>query len=297
MELFRALGCLLEPPCREARRVAGALDLGSVPEEPVHSDLFLFQLYPYASVFLGPEGGLGGEARDRVAGFWRALDREPPPEPDHLATLLAAYAGLVEAEDDASETEAATGWRRARHAFLWEHLLSWTLVFLLKLREIAPPFYQDWVELAEAALAQESATLGPPARMPLALRESRPLPDPRVEGGEGFVEALLSPVRSGLVLTRADLARAGRDLGLGLRIGERAYILKAMLAQGAPDTLGWLAEEARGWEARHDRSGSIAPEVADFWIERARGTAALMRELAGDPDELRSGTPAEGALA
>ena len=297
MELFRALGCLLEPPCREVRRVAGALDLGSVPDEPVHSDLFLFQLYPYASVFLGAEGGLGGEARDRVAGFWRALDREPPPEPDHLATLLAAYAGLVEAEAGAGETEAATGWRRARHAFLWEHLLSWMLAFLIKLREIAPPFYQEWVELAEAALAQESATLGPPARMPLALRDSSPLPDPRVEGGEGFVEALLSPVRSGLVLTRADLARAGRDLGLGLRIGERAYILKSMLAQGAPDTLVWLADEACGWEARHDRSGSIAPEVADFWMERARGTAALMRELARDPDGLEAGAPAAGALA
>lgn len=297
MELFRALGCLLEPPCGEARRIADALELGAVPEEPVYSDLFLFQLYPYASVFLGTEGGLGGEARDRVAGFWRALDHEPPPEPDHLATLLAAYAGLIEAEAAAGETEAATGWRRARHAFFWEHVLSWTLAFLIKLREIAPPFYEGWVDLVEAALAQESATLGPPARTPLALRESEPLPDPRIAGGEGFVEALLSPVRSGLVLTRGDLARAGRDLGLGLRIGERAYILKAMLAQGAPDTLAWLAEEADDWGARHDRSGSIAPEVADFWMERARGTAALLRDLAGDPDGLEAGAPAAGALA
>ena len=54
-----------------------------------HTDLFVFQLQPYASVYLGAEGMLGGEARDRIAGFWRALGASPPSEPDHLATMLA----------------------------------------------------------------------------------------------------------------------------------------------------------------------------------------------------------------
>lgn len=284
MELFRALGALLEPPCAESRLIARVLDLGPPPDEAAHSELFLFQIYPYASVFLGDEGGLGGEARDRVAGFWRALDQAPPSEPDHLATLLGAYARLVDLEEEEGKGPGAARWRQARHACLWEHILSWALPFLIKLRDMAPPFYQAWADLLEAALAQESATLGPPTRTPLALRASSPLPDPREEGGGGFVGALLSPVRSGVVLTRSDLARAGRDLGLGLRVGERAYILEAMFGQGAGETLAWLADEARAWAAWHDRTGSIAPEVADFWMERARRTAGLLDELAGDPD-------------
>lgn len=296
MELFRALGSLLEPPCGETRLIACVLELGTPPDETAHSDLFLFQLYPYASVFLGEAGGIGGEARDRVAGFWRALGQDPPSEPDHLATLLAAYARLIEAEDE-SEGDEAAGWRRARHTLLWEHILSWTLPFLLKLREIAPPFYQGWVDMLEAALAQESAALGPPSRMPLALRASAPLDDPRETGGSDFVHALLSPVRSGVVLTRGDLARAGRDLGLGLRIGERAYILESMLAQGAPDTLRWLSNEAREWEVRHDRSGSIAPEIADVWMGRARSTADLLAELATDPDVVRAPEAVAGSPA
>ena len=283
MELFRALGSLLEPPGPETRLIARVLDLGPSPDEGEYSDLFLFQLYPYASVFLGDAGGLGGEARDRVAGFWRALGRTPPPEPDHLATLLAVYARLVEAEEEAGDHEVAARWRQARHACLWEHILSWTLPFLLKLREIAPPFYQGWVEMLESALAQESAALGPPVRTPLALRESTPLADPRHDSATEFVTGILSPVRSGVVLTRGDLARAGRDLGLGLRIGERGYILRAMLGQGPSETLAWLAREARDWERRHDEGGSIAPEVADFWVQRARGTADLLEELASDP--------------
>jgi len=283
VELFRALGCLLEPPSAETRLIAHLLDLGSAPDETVYSDIFLFQLYPYASVFLGEGGAIGGEARDRVAGFWRAMGLSPPGEPDHLATLLSAYAGLIEAEEEATDDGSAARWRQARHALFWEHILSWTLPFSQKLREIAPPFYQGWVETLESVLAQESAALGPPARTPLALRVSAPLADPRLEGAQEFISALLSPVQSGLVLTRGDLARAARDLGLGLRIGERAYILRAMLGQGAPDTLAWLADEARAWEQRHDETGSIAPEVADFWAERARLSAELLDELATDP--------------
>ena len=88
MELFRALGSLVETPTPETASVAALLDLGPVPDPAEHSDLFLFQLYPFASVYLGVEGQLGGEARDRVAGFWRSLDEVPPAEPDHLAAMI-----------------------------------------------------------------------------------------------------------------------------------------------------------------------------------------------------------------
>ena len=232
MELFRALGALLDAPCSENRLLGHLLELGPVPDEPTHNDLFLFQLYPYASAFLGEDGRLGGEAQDRVAGFWRALGADPPAEPDHLRALLGGYARLVEAQLGANG-KAAAALRDARHAFLWEHLLSWVLPFLLKLRQIAPPFYRSWADTLETVLSRESALLGPPTRRPLALREASPVPDPRRTEGDRFLLALLSPARSGLVLTRADLARAARDLGLGLRVGERAYILRSMLAAGA----------------------------------------------------------------
>jgi TorA maturation chaperone TorD len=58
------------------------------PQAHEHTEVFGLQLYPYASVYVGPEGMLGGEARDRIAGFWRVLRLTPATEPDHLATLL-----------------------------------------------------------------------------------------------------------------------------------------------------------------------------------------------------------------
>ena len=133
MELIRALAALVEQPSPEHAVLATTLDLGEPPTGAEHSELFDFQLYPYASVYLGSEGMLGGEARDRIAGFWRALGETPPTEPDHLAVMLAFWAQLEESESGAVEAAAAARWRHVRSAYLFEHLASWLPVYLEKL--------------------------------------------------------------------------------------------------------------------------------------------------------------------
>ena len=137
MEVFRALGSLIEPSGPQSQQLADLLELGPLPQGSELAELFLFQLYPYASVYLGPEGMMGGEARDRIAGFWRALELDPPAEPDHLAVMLALYARLAELEGETEDLRHREAWRRSRRAFLWEHLLSWLPVFLAKMEEIS----------------------------------------------------------------------------------------------------------------------------------------------------------------
>ena len=77
-------------------------------------------------------------------------------------------------------------------------------------------------------------------------------------------------------MTRADLRRAAAELGLGLRQGERRYILRALLGQDGAGTLGWLEREAHGRATGHAASRAPAP-VRAFWEERAVRTAALLR--------------------
>lgn len=278
-ELFRALGSLAEPPSAAARRVADLLELELFPDEAEYTELFLIQLTPYASVYLGREGMLGGEARDRIAGFWRALRQEPPPEPDHLAVLLAYYARLVDEEAAAVGAAARRAWRTARTAFLWEHLLPWLPPYLDKIVDLAPPFYRRWARLLEDALAREAVALEPQERLALHLREAPAVADPRSEGPAAFVASLLSPVRSGMILARADLARAGRELDLGARAGERRFVLEGLLGQDPAGTLGWLRREAAVWAGRHARPHPLAPRSADFWRERAEETARLLGAL------------------
>ena len=293
MELVRALGALSELPSAEHERLATVLALPEPPTAAEHSDVFLFQLYPYASVYLGAEGMLGGEARDRVAGFWRALGLVPPAEPDHLGALLGLYASLAESERSEGDPARARLLREARRALLWEHLLSWLPPYLVRMREIAPSFYLAWAELLERTLAEEALALGAGERAPLHHRAAPALPDPREDGLEPFLAGLLAPARSGLLLLRSDLARAASSLGLGLRAGERAFALRALLGQDAPGMLGWLAAEAGEWGRRHGESAGRFGPVTGFWVERAKASAALLVDLAEEAAEREERSPME----
>src|SRR5437588_641996 len=161
MEIFRALAVLAEPPAGpEIARIAELLDLGEPPSASEYTEVFVFQLYPYASVYLGAEGMIGGEARDRVAGFWRALGEVPPAEPDHLSVMLALYARLVELEAEEQDDKRRESWHSARKAFLWEHLLSWLIVYLTKLLGTVVGFYSRWGAMLLQALVGEIIAVG-----------------------------------------------------------------------------------------------------------------------------------------
>jgi len=54
MEILRPLAVFAEPPRRpEVARLAELLDLGEPPSLSEYTETFVFQLYPYASVYLG----------------------------------------------------------------------------------------------------------------------------------------------------------------------------------------------------------------------------------------------------
>ena len=284
MELFRALAVFAEASTPESATVAAALGLGRLPEASEYTETFVFQLYPYASVYLGAEGMLGGEARDLIAGFWRALGQAPPPEPDHLSVMLALYAQLLELEANERDDARRESWRRARHAYLWEHLLSWLPAYLSKLTEIASPFYRRWGETLLDALREEARAMGEQPQLSLHLRASAGLVDPR-EGATGdFLQTLLSPARSGMIIVRSDLSRAARTLKLGLRVGERKYVLESLLAQDARGVLGWLAREAREWNERHRQQRGTFGETARAWEAKAAASARLLEELKAATD-------------
>ncbi|MBD3782341.1 MAG: molecular chaperone TorD family protein [Micrococcales bacterium] len=227
---------------------------------------------PYASVYLGAEGMLGGEATDRVAGFWRALGYVPPAEPDHLAALLGLLAALAEAEATEPDPARAVLLGRARGVLVWEHLLTWVPAFARGVAASGSTFYTNWAALLVEALLEESTTTEAPDALPTALATAPGLPA-EVESVRALATALVTPVRSGMVLTRAELARGARELGLGMRVGERAFILSSMIEQDAVGTLEWVAARAEEWSAHHARDVEALGPLATFWSDRATTTA------------------------
>jgi TorA maturation chaperone TorD len=289
VELLRGLAVLAEPPEEGHRAIAEAIGLPATPTPAEYSDLFLFQLYPYASVHLGPEGMLGGEALGRIAGYWVALGYEAPAEPDHLAALLGLHASLAERAAELGGAERALI-DEARGALMNEHVSPWVFPFLDRARELAPPTYRAWAELLHDVLRREIEERRAAQELALSahLRLAPPLVDPREEGADAFLQALLAPVRSGIIVTRADLARISADADLALRAGERRYALEHLLAQSAAEVLHALAAEAVRQGAAHAARRPWLGPPAGFLAGRCDATAKLLRALAEEPG-LRDG--------
>lgn len=278
-ELLRALATFAEPPSDALSTLCALLEVGRAPTPIEYTDFFVFQQVPYASVYLGADGMVGGEARDRIAGFWRALGCVPPNEPDHLSTMLGAYAGLRE-QHEAEPDGHRQRWGRIRHAFLWEHLLSWLPVYLRNAQAIAPGPIGRWAELLMDALRDEAQRLPCPDAIPAHLRDAPPMPDLR-EQPSAFAASMLSPVRSGMILTRADLSRAARELKAGGTVASRRLCLSAMLEQEPADTLAWLASHAQRCKHDHEAQRELGP-IADFWCSRAATTTTLLQSMQQD---------------
>jgi TorA maturation chaperone TorD len=278
MELIRALGALAELPGREQLRLAELLTLDGEPTRAEYTHLFVLELPPYASPYLGEQGMLGGAVRERVTGFWGALAELPPPEADHLAALLGLYAA-IEAREETQDDEGAFVLRHARKALFWEHIASWVPAYLSRAVELAAPVYRSWASLLMATLEAQAHALEAPNVAPLHFREAgSPLPLV-FDGVDDLAAALLTPARSGVILARADLARMARTLGAGARVGSRRGVMSGLIRDGGERALAWLAQEAsRQASAYAAWAGELAP-VRDFWQGRAARTVGALEHL------------------
>ncbi len=278
MELLRALASLVDPPAPEHRRIAEAVGLRALATADDYIDVIAFQAYPYGSVYLGADGMLGGEPRDRIAGFWRTLGVEPAHEPDHVSALLAGLAQLAEAEKECSPRQAAAV-RRARHVLLWEHVASWIPALVATLRRIGHPFYTGWADVVEAAVVAQAEELGDAPRVTVAL----PVASERdTESLDDLLSTVLAPARVGFTIVRDDLVRIAGELGLGCRAGERRFVLRSLLAQDARAVLEGLAAEAR---RQADAYLASPLPTARTWSARARASADWLAVRAANAAE------------
>lgn len=208
-ELVRALGAFAEAPGARHRDLADALGFSRPVTRAEHTEAFVLECHPYASFHLSGDGGIGGEVTAQVAGFWKVLGLDPPPEPDHLVALLGLYAALLDAEGDGygygygagyggpvaepdRDADPGSGSRsdappgrgdlsgkataiaaRSRAALLWEHLVPW-VPGLLDSVATAAPAYREWGELLGEVLLREVAWSPEPTRLPAALRQAAP---------------------------------------------------------------------------------------------------------------------------
>lgn len=263
-----------------------------------YQHLFGFNVFPYASVYLSPDGLLGGAVADQVRRFFQRagcsldLTRESP---DHVGQELAFLAFLVRAEAELLEgAEAAevARLRRLQRRFLDEHLLGWLPVFVGALGRQGHPFYARLADVTRRTVLAHRARLGgaDPAAFALPLAPE-PLQDPAT-GLSDLAAFLVTPAWSGLFLSRDDIRGLGRDGALPHGFGERARMLSQVLRaaatyDGLPALLNRLLALLEDWRAFYEDLGgdpAMGP-VTRIWQARLDATERLCTHLqtaAGD---------------
>lgn len=293
--------------------LAAAAPSPYVPDEAAASfhTLFGMNVFPYQSVFLDPDGLLGGPETDRVRHSYRgmgfAADEANEPA-DHLAHQLAALAFLCHAEAEAWEDGRADMAARAQQLqadFLDQHLLRWLPAFAAAVQRQGDPFYAELagltLELAAArrralpslALALRPAPATAEADEPPIQRVERLLADPQTDL-DAIAGFLLTPPYSGLFLTRRDIGQLGRAADAPRGFGERRQMLRTFLRSAAefdrfPAAVAALESVAEETAAalRRLAESADAPELARPWLARLEATRQLLAMLA----EAQGSTP------
>jgi hypothetical protein len=282
-ELIRSLGAVILTPPPDNAAVCTALDL-PIPSGVDYTDAFVLSAPPHAAIHLGPEGKLGGEGLDRIAGFWRVLGLQAPEDADHLGALLMLYAELAEAERDTSSEHGSAQLNRLRSVLFHEHIWSWAPGYLRAVTDLGIASVAAWAELTDEVLRAEYAVLTAPEMLPLALRSA----PPGLDVGDSLddtLDALVTPIRSGMVITYRDLADCASRVGVGLRRGERRFALRAMLEQDAPATLAWFGARAARWSRECVSTPHAANDPCVWWSHRSANTARVLEALIVDREK------------
>lgn len=267
--LFPSLGELIEAPGTEQVRIAKMLGLRSEPTRPDYTNLFVVQLFPYASIYLSADGLAGGVVRDRIAEFWKLLGRPIPAEPDHAASLLQSYGQLQRGRN--GEYISPPGMQQVRRAFFWESIASWLPMYLLRTRELGSPFYKAWSDVTFDVLEAEAAHSGPPEITPLHLATA-PMP-PALHAAAAFIDSLFIPCVSGVILSRADLGRCSTETRLGIRMADRRHTLKLMVSENTGAVCDWLHAEIARQAEKIEALPAAFSVVREHWLTRANASA------------------------
>jgi hypothetical protein len=259
-ELARALAEVSEHPDPHPGLVA---ELGITADRGDFTELFDFELPAFLSYFLSVGPVLGGEPTERTRGFLAAYlpELRAPALCDHVGFLLAVLAEALE--------QGATGLARA---LLWEQLAPVWPLYAEAALAYGPRGYTPWARALAELLATLAGELGTPESLPLHLRNA---PEPREPTDvEGLLELCLSPVLSGVILTRATIAARARDADLPVRYGGRRFAFRSLL-EADPRTAIALVRRLSAQQDRW-RLPPVFGAIESWWRgRRARARAIL----------------------
>lgn len=278
-----------------------------------YTHVLVLNAYPFASVYLDPGGGIGGER----AGFVRdvletlGLRVDDGVAADHVAVSFAALTALLEREARGAEPVATERARHAQRTLLAEHLLPWAPHFLDAVERVDHALFGAAAAFARRLLVGHARSLFPAGEpladasrdaagragggaatsggqaVPRAAAHRGDRPATAGRAGSDLLTELASPARCGFFLSRADITAIAAGVGLAVRFGGRRFMLEsvaqAAAQRGDGDALrAALTRFAADRRAVLDGWAAALPALAPLWRDaRASLDAAVAGWLPG----------------
>lgn len=203
-----------------------------------HQTLFGFEIFPYESLFLQPDGLLGGEIAGELHRLYGSISDEFwQGEADHLGNELIYLAILCRHENQARRTEQPHLVHLFRHhqlSFLQQHLLQWLPAVAAAIHQIALPLYRQLINLVIELVGDHLADLQN-SQLPLATNPSSVLPPqpppllPTQTSLKQIANYLCQPSYSGFFLSKTEIARLAQHHSFPQSLSSRVDMFADLL--------------------------------------------------------------------
>lgn len=261
-----------------------------------YSYLFLLNIYPYESLYTGPEVRLNTVETERVQAFYEELGFNNNSEvfADHVAVELEFMATLAQQEAHywQKNLKVQAGYLSGlAQKFLQEHLLKWLLIFSLAVqRTTRQAFYRELVEETLAFVCQDFQQLseGLNEKEVAAIEQRSITAKPSHERSlSNLIRYLITPDEAGFYLCKIEMFRLAQAMQLPSGVGDRFQMLKSLFENAAQyemleKLVSALIEIVQGYEEDFDRlitEFEVARPGWQGWQERLKATQQLLEEV------------------
>lgn len=255
-----------------------------------HHRLVALEVFPHASVFLDPEGQMGGDAAEATSEFGRRIGFScRDVSSDHLGALLGAMAHLCAGEADARRDHVPLPALQGHQALLLDsYVASWLPPFVAAVEVLRDPFYGRLAELTGELVRDHGTELEEEGVLSISPVAAGEMKEPSGEETRGkpqeIAGILLSPVRSGVFLSRSEISNWARAADVPRGFGSRRDMLERLWESGHRyGNQGDVHTGLRGWcehRVTHYRSWG---EWGLPWLERVQRTEAWLGRFLGLP--------------
>lgn len=278
-----------------ARTVSSALAPDAAAADYYH--LFGFNLFPYASAFVGEDSLLGGTVTESVSAAYADggfCARTTFTADDHIGRQLAFMAFLCVCEAKACEqahTVAARDAQRRQLRFMHAHMLNWLPPFAVALQRQKNRFFAALGDLTISFVNAHVAQLGGEKSSGRGYCAVHSPSEPAHRDGhlvlKDLADYLTTPYACGLALTRETISRLGREVQQPSGFGSRRDMLLTLLETAQRygrllHLLTALEVEAKVWQKSFATFATDYPlleSAALHWCQKAGSTRSYLARV------------------